>query len=163
MAWHDLYFYWLARQHDGRPPSRTDLDPPTQIPRLAPYLMMFDKVDGYFRPRLIGSEITRRAGRDNTGQLLDPQILEERGIPAFVILLQRVVDTREPVLYSVERDTQSAFGATGLLLPLAGPSGNIDMILGGMFYETSRTNQPSVDWVPGTLTQLSLRDMLDAK
>ncbi len=162
MAWRDLYFYWQARQRDGRPPSRADLDPPTQIPRLAPNLMLFDIVDGYFRSRLIGSEITRRAGSDNTGQRLDPRVLEERGIPAFVVLLQQVVDTREPVLYSVERDSQSAFGATGLLLPLSGADGAIDMILGGMFYESSRTNPPPVDWVPGTLTQLSLPDMLDA-
>ncbi len=124
---------------------------------------MFDIVDGFFRSRLIGSDITRRAGRDNTGQRLDPRVLEERGIPAFVLLLQRVVDTRRPILYSVERDSQSEFGATGLLLPLSGANGTIDMILGGMFYEANRINQPSANWVPGTLTQLSLEDMLAAK
>lgn len=163
MAWRDLYEYWLSHHRDGHPPRRADLDPPTQIPRLAPNLMMFDIVDGYFRSRLIGSEIVRRAGHDNTGQRLDPYTIPERGIPAFVILLQRVVDECEPILYSVERDSQSTFGATGILLPLAGKSGKIDMILGGLFYETSRTHPPPADWVPGTLTALSLPDMLAAK
>jgi len=37
------------------------------------------------------------------------------------------------------------------------------MILGGLFYDTSRTRQLSADWTPGTLTELSLEDMLGAQ
>jgi len=36
-------------QSDGRPPRRADLDPPLQIPRLLPNLMLIDAVDGHFR------------------------------------------------------------------------------------------------------------------
>jgi hypothetical protein len=160
MTWTDLYSYWQSRQSDGRPPRRADLDPPLQIPRLLPNLMLIDAVDGHFRMRLVGSEITRRAGRNTTGLRLDPQVIPERGVPAFVLFLQKAVETRCPVIYLVEKDSQSAFGATGLLLPLSGQNNDITMILGGLFFETSRDRELSANWTPGTLTELSLADML---
>jgi hypothetical protein len=64
---------------------------------------------------------------------------------------------------STRRSSQSAFGATGLLLPLSGQNNEITMILGGLFYETSRIRELSADWTPGTLTELSLADMLGAQ
>jgi hypothetical protein len=163
MAWRDLYSYWHGLQSDGRPPRRADLDPPLQIPRLLPNLMLIDAVDGHFQMRLVGSEITRRAGRNTTGLRLDPQVITDRGIPAFVLFLQKVVETRCPVMYMVERDSHSAFGATGLLLPLSGQNDEITMILGGLFYETSRIRELNADWMPGTLTELPLADMLAAQ
>jgi hypothetical protein len=66
-------------------------------------------------------------------------------------------------MYSVEPGSQTAFGATGLLLPLSGPNDEITMILGGLFYESSRIRELSMDWTPGTLTELSLADMLVAQ
>jgi hypothetical protein len=163
MAWRDLYSYWQGLQSDGRPPCRADLDPPLQIPRLLPNLMLIDAIDGHFQMRLVGSEVSRRAGRDPTGLRLDPLVITDRGVPAFVVFLQKTVDTRCPVLYSVEPGSQTAFGATGLLLPLSGPNHEITMILGGLFYDTSRTRQLGADWTPGTLTELSLADMLSAQ
>ena len=163
MAWRELYGYWHGLQREGRPPSRADLDPPLQIPRLLPNLMLIDAVDGHFRMRLVGSEVVRRAGRDPTGLRLDPLVITERGIPAFVGFLEKTVETRRPVIYSVERGDQTAFGAIGLLLPLSGPNHEIPMILGGLFYETSRIRQLNADWTPGTLTELSLTDMLAAQ
>jgi hypothetical protein len=163
MAWRELYSYWHGRQSEGRPPRRADLDPPLKIPRLLPNLMLIDAIGGYFRMRLVGSEVARRAGRDPTGVRLDPLVITERGVPAFVGFLQKTVETRRPVIYAVERGNQTAFGAIGLLLPLSGPRHEITMILGGLFYEASRIRQLSADWTPGTLTELSLADMLDAQ
>jgi hypothetical protein len=163
MAWRELYNYWQGVQNEGRPPHRADIDPPLQIPRLLPNLMLIDAVDGYFQMRLVGSEVSRRAGRDPTGLRLDPRVITDRGIPAFVGFLRKTVETRRPVIYSVERGEQTAFGAIGLLLPLSGPNHEITMILGGLFYDTSRTRQLSADWTPGTLTELSLEDMLGAQ
>jgi hypothetical protein len=34
--WRELYDYWLSRHMDGRPPSRDTLDPPIDLPHLAP-------------------------------------------------------------------------------------------------------------------------------
>jgi hypothetical protein len=163
MAWRELYSYWRGLESQGGPPSRADIDPPLQIPRLLPNLMLIDAIDGRFRMRLVGSEVARRAGRDPTGLNLDPRVITDRGVPAFVGFLQKTVETRCPVIYSVEPGSQTAFGATGLLLPLSGPDRDITMILGGLFYETSRIRGLSTDWTPGTLTELSLADMLDAQ
>jgi hypothetical protein len=163
MAWRDLYSYWQGLKIDGRLPSRADIDPPLRIPRLLPNLMLIDTIGGHFRMRLVGSEVARRAGRDQTGLRLDPLVLTERGIPTFVGFLQKTVETRQPVIYAVERGDRTAFGAIGLLLPLSGPNHDIPMILGGLFYETSRIRTLSADWTPGTLTELALGDMLDAQ
>lgn len=163
MAWRELYSYWHGLQSEGHPPSRADIDPPLQIPRLLPNLMLIDAVNGDFQMRLVGSEVSRRAGRDPTGLRLDPQVIRDRGIPAFVGFLQKTVETRSPVIYSVERGDQTAFGAIGLLLPLSGPDHEVTMIFGGLFYETSRMRALSTEWTPGTLTELSLADMLAAQ
>jgi hypothetical protein len=46
---------------------------------------------------------------------------------------------------------------------VSGQNNEITMILGGLFYETSRIRELSADWTPGTLTELSLADMLGAQ
>jgi hypothetical protein len=160
MAWRDLYFYWRDSHSDGRPPSRADLDPPLQIPKLLPNLFLMELVDAYFRVRLVGSEVSRRAGRDNTGQILDPTVMRERAIPAFSILLRRVAESRAPLLYSAGQGTLTNFGAIGILLPLVDRTDAVDMILGGLFHETKRTSAQSDYWDPGALTELPLAEML---
>jgi hypothetical protein len=160
MAWRDLYFYWRDSHRDGKPPSRADLDPPVQIPALLPNLFLMELVDAYFRVRLVGSDIVRRAGRDSTGQLLDPKVMPARAIPAFSILLRRVAETRVPLLYSAGPGTMTNFSAIGSLMPLVDRTDAVEMILGGLFYETKRTRAQNDYWEPGALTELPLAEML---
>ena len=49
MAWRELYSYWRGRHIEGRPPRRADIDPPIDIPKLLPNLIIFDCVGGHFR------------------------------------------------------------------------------------------------------------------
>src|SRR5277367_6750018 len=161
MAWRDLYLYWRDSHIDGRPPSRADIDPPFHIPKLLPYIMLVDFADGQFRMRLAGSELIRRRGHNNTGQAIDPETTPDRGTPAFVTFLGRVVETRAPVAYSVGRSDETAFGAIGILLPLVDRTGRVEMILGGVFYEANRISDLHDVWVPGALTELSLSKLLD--
>jgi hypothetical protein len=161
MAWRDLYQYWRGRHVGGRPPSRADIDPPLDIPKLLPNVMLVDLVGGHFRMRLAGSELIRRRGSDNTGQIIDPRTMPDRGVPAFVTFLERVMETRAPVIYSVGRSDETAFGAIGILLPLADRTGAVEMILGGVFYEPDRISGLHDLWVPGALTELSLTELLD--
>jgi hypothetical protein len=35
------------------------------------------------------------------------------------------------------------------------------MVLGGVFYRSTRTGESSEPWMPGALTELSLTDMLE--
>jgi hypothetical protein len=161
MAWRDLYIYWCDRHVDGHPPARADIDPPVQIPKLLPNIMLVDFVGGRFRMRLAGSELIRRRGHDNTGQAIDPDTMPDRGMPTFVVFLERVVETRAPVIYSISRSDVTAFGAIGLLLPLVDGAGEVEMILGGVFYEANRVSGLHDLWVPGALTQLSLSELLE--
>ncbi|MDB5397554.1 MAG: hypothetical protein JWM91_5060 [Rhodospirillales bacterium] len=160
MAWRDLYIYWRDSHRQGRPPSRADIDPPLQIPRLLPNLFLMELVGSHFRVRLVGSDIARRAGRDSTGQILDPTVMPERAIPAFAILLQRAAETCAPRLYSAGPGTQTNLRAIGILLPLVDRTNAVEMILGGLFYKATRTHGKGEQWDPGALSELSLAEML---
>jgi hypothetical protein len=161
MAWRDLYLYWQGSHIDGRPPARADIDPPFHIPKLLPNIMLVDFADGQFRMRLAGSELIRRRGRDNTGQIIDPRTAPDRGMPIFIAFLQRVVETQAPIVYLVGRSDETAFGAIGILLPLVDRTGKVEMILGGVFHETNRVSGLHDHWVPGELTELSLSELLE--
>jgi len=160
MAWRELYSYWRGCHVDGVAPGRADIDPPMDIPKLLPNIIIFDRVDGHFRIRLAGSEVVRRAGRDATGMILDREMMDYHGISTLIGFLGRVVATGEPVIYSVARGNDTAFGAIGILLPLAGADAKPDMVLGGVFYRSTRTGG-SEPWRPGALAELSLPDMLE--
>jgi hypothetical protein len=161
MAWRELYSYWRERHRDGAPPSRADIDPPIDIPKLLPNIIIFDRVDGHFRIRLAGSEVVRRAGRDATGLTLDKEMKDYHGIVTLLGYLGRVIETGEPVIYSVARGNDTAFGAIGMLLPLAGADGKPEMVLGGVFFRSTRIGDSSAPWTPGALTELSLPEMLE--
>lgn len=161
MAWRELYSYWRGRHVDGVAPSRADIDPPIDIPRLLPNIIIFDRVDGYFRIRLAGSEVVRRAGRDATGLILDKEMKDYHGIDTLLGFLGRVMATGEPIIYSVARGSDTAFGAIGILLPLVGADGKPEMVLGGVFFRSTRTGDSSEQWKPGALSELSLTEMLE--
>ncbi len=160
MSWRDLYIYWRSRHIDGRPPSRADIDPPVDLPQLLPNLLLLDRIDESFRVRLIGSEITRRGGRDDTGQIIDLKLLAAHGIPSLAGLLYRVIETRGPVIYSIGRTDTAAFGAIGIFLPLLDKTGAVEMILGGTFYELDKRHPMNDSWQPGAIAELSLTELL---
>jgi hypothetical protein len=160
MAWRDLYVYWRDRHVDGRPPSRADIDPPLEIPRLLPNLIMYDRLGGDFRVRLAGSEVVRRGGRDATRRMLTQDMPTYEGIVTLIGFLNRIFDTATPVVYSVARSDAGAFGAIGILMPLCRADGTVEMVIGGVFYRQIRSGASSEPWMPGALTELSLPDML---
>lgn len=160
MAWRDLYSYWRSRQVDGHAPSRAEIDPPVDIPKLLPNLIIYDRLDGDFRVRLAGSEVVRRAGRDATGLKLQ-EMITFHGIATLREFLGRVFESEAPLIYSVSRSDEDAFGAIGILLPLSGADRKVAMVLGGVFYRQSRIGMPAEPWKPGALTELSLSHMLE--
>jgi hypothetical protein len=156
MAWRDLLTYWRDRHVDGRPPSRRQIDPPIEIPELLPNLMILTPAEGGFRVRIAGSELVRRAGRDNTGIIITAEPSQPRGIPTFFEFLSLLSATRRPVLYAVSPGEHAAAGAVGLILPLIDGDNRVEMILGGLFYEPSPTRDLGGSWSPGALTLLNL-------
>jgi len=158
MAWRTLYSYWLDHHVDGRPPSRADIDPPLEIPRLLANLMLIDIEPTGFRSRLSGSELTRRAGIDRTGEIIDPARAPSKRGHEFVAFLGKVVETRSPVLYRVGPSARNVDGATVLLMPLAGSDESVGMILGGIFYDPGLIRDPTLTWEPGALRELVIPD-----
>jgi hypothetical protein len=61
--------YWLARKRDHALPLRGDFDPPLEIPRLIPNMIIFDVIREPldFVYRLIGSNIRTHLTQDLTG------------------------------------------------------------------------------------------------
>lgn len=161
VSWRDLLTYWRAKRIDGRPPSRADIDPPVEAPDLLPHLMLIDVVPEGFRLRLVGSELVRRAGVDNTGKTLDPAQMQGIGLPTFVEYLTRMKAERSPILYRASPSERSAIGATGLILPLCDKAGAVEMIIGCLFYEIDPVHDPGGAWDAGNLKELSLDDELD--
>ena len=64
LRWQDLYSYWQSKHVDGRPPSRRDIDPPTEIPPLAASLMLIEVIPDGYHYRLGGSTLRERLGAD---------------------------------------------------------------------------------------------------
>jgi hypothetical protein len=159
MSWRVLLGYWRDHHRDERPPSRKDLDPPLEIPRLLPNLMLLEPTDAGYRLRLVGSELARRAGSDNTGRVLKPDVMPDRGLPTFLGFLDTVMATSQPLLYGAYRDRQD-WDAIGLVLPLPGRNGEAGMILGGLFHDPNLIRDPGSVWQPGALVALSLEDEL---
>jgi hypothetical protein len=159
MTWRELYCYWRGRHIDGRPPSRADIDPPIDIPKLLANLIILDRVGAHCRIRLAGSDVVRRGGRDATGRTLEGDMMSYRRLVMLVEFLERVITTGEPVIYSVARGNDSAFAAIGILLPLT--SAEAGMVLGGVFYRTTRTGESSEPWTPGAFAELPLPHMLE--
>lgn len=160
MPWRELYVYWLDHHVDGRPPAHDDIDPSREIPHLMPNIMLLSVEHAGFRVLSAGSEMVRRAGYDNTGKLLDPVQMPERGAQTFIGLLAKVAATRAPVLYRVSRSVQSAFGAIAILLPLVDRAGSARMIVGGVFYEPGGERDAGNDWDPGAITELPFVEQL---
>jgi hypothetical protein len=63
------YAYWLARKGERALPARGDLDPPIEIPRLVPNIIIFDVLREPldFVYRLIGTKVRPHLMQDLTG------------------------------------------------------------------------------------------------
>ena len=66
---HAGHAYWLARARERALPSRGDFDPPLEIPRLIPNIIIFDVLHEPldFVYRLIGSKVRTHLMQDLTG------------------------------------------------------------------------------------------------
>jgi hypothetical protein len=62
--------YWSGKRGGDTLPSRTEIDP-VEMPRLLPYLMLIEVIDGRIRYRLAGTQVVANAGFDFTGRFLD--------------------------------------------------------------------------------------------
>ena len=123
--------YWTSKCADGRLPSRRDLDPPTEVPRLLPYIVLVDVAHDPldFRYRLVGTEVCNRVAADYTGvRLMD--LPHQRPGSRVWESATLVVEQRRPVFSDIpyvgaDPDVRRY---QDLLMPLSSDGHHVDMI-----------------------------------
>lgn len=137
--------YWQAKRGARPMPSRRDLDPPFEIPHLLPQLVLIevgrDPLD--FRYRLVGTAVTRCAGRDPTGMRFADLPHRQPGSRAWAAAL-RVATEGKPLLADrayVGPDPDMP-ACRDLYLPLSSDGERVDMILGLVEFEAPQPMMP---------------------
>jgi hypothetical protein len=140
-AWKQLYDYWLSKHVDGRPPGRHDLDPPVDVPRLIPNIMLIDVEGETLRYRLVGSAIWNRYGFDLTGTTIDsrnPAEAEWRDTLKTVCNDKVARLITSPVQGSADRLH------VAVALPLNASDGTACQILAGTFFAQEFGKNPRI-------------------
>lgn len=134
-----LEAYWRTKKGERRAPARADLDP-IEVPTLMPHLLLLDVEPGSHRVRfrLMGTAVTNGLGRDLTGRYLDELPLN-RTQRAMHEQYRRVAETAEPACSTWEytREDGRHLCLERLVLPLSSDGVTIDMLLGGVVFDTA--------------------------
>jgi hypothetical protein len=130
----ELFRYWSGKRREGLLPGRRDIDP-LELPRhLLPRVVLLDVIREAgacrFRFRLAGTGYVEVLGRDPTGVFYE-EIAPSAQAQLVIGVMQRIVDTREPVFFTgpltLPRKEYSMVKRLGL--PLAQDGRTVDMIL----------------------------------
>jgi hypothetical protein len=143
--WQELYRYWLSKHTAGQPPSRGDLDPVTEIPRLVANLMILEVVSVGYEYRLVGSEIVTLVGADLTNRPAGSSSKFSAIKTEWIAALDFVRDKRAPRLLFSSLGTQPAATNTVLVLPLRAAAGENMKILGALFRQGAFDAKLNVD------------------
>jgi hypothetical protein len=133
--WRQLYRYWQSKHVDGRPPSRADIDPITEIPRLVANLMIIDSAGDDFIYRFVGTEVVAQTGEDMTGRSAGVSRKYASIRPTWMAALETVRASRQPQLLVYRLGGQSTVRQAVLLLPLHAEPDAVFKILGGAFQD----------------------------
>ncbi len=133
--WQLLYRYWLSKRIGERPPSRQDIDPPIDIPRLVKNLMLMDVTPEGYRYRVLGSEVEERHGLYMTGQLFGSSGIDPKALADLRRAIDEVVVSQNPRILNAEIDPAMSARNTMLILPLVSADGQTSHIVIGSFYD----------------------------
>jgi hypothetical protein len=134
--WRQLYRYWLDKHVDGQPPSRADLDPVLEIPKLLRNLVLIDITPEGLVYRLVGSGIEAGVGEGMAGRKIGSSGKFQNVAKDWAEAIDFVRVNGKPRLLVARFDdrVQQASGVL-LFLPLTGPARETAMIMGGYFNE----------------------------
>jgi hypothetical protein len=155
----DLYRYWLAKRASRTMPARRDLDP-GDIPKLLPYLMIVDKIDGEFRWRLVGTAPVREIGRDPTGSFVGSNSTPESAAAAQAVY-ERVFTTAHPIFVTGEFKVKSGeiINMSLLTLPLSDDGAHVNMAVSALVARFNFHFTASTGWLKGLPVKLG--DVVD--
>jgi len=140
-AWKQLYDYWLSKHVGGRPPGRHDLDPPVDVPRLIPNIMLIDIEGEVLRYRLVGSAIWNRYGFDLTGTTIGGRNQAEA---EWRDTLKMVCDDQVARLITSPVDGHADRLHVAVAMPLCGDGGATSQILAGTFFAQEFAPNPRI-------------------
>jgi hypothetical protein len=132
----EIFLYWLERRPPDGVPDRGSIDPNSIPYKHLPNLFLYElEQEGRFLCKLIGTEIARVMGKDETGRYLD-EILEPVVAREKSKLFTHAVTSGRPIYYR-----HRALTARGecrlfsrILLPVSSGHGRIDQIFGMVQY-----------------------------
>ena len=132
----EIFRYWLERRPRGGVPDRGSIDPKTIPHEYLPNLFLYEyEPEGRFRCKLVGTDIARILGKDETGryldEILDPAVAKER-----LALFEQTVTSGRPVYYRYHaiagRGERRLFSR--ILLPVSSGWGKADHVFGMVRY-----------------------------
>ena len=129
-----LFEYWRSIFPETGWPGRQHFDP-LDIPELLGMLFLVDIVRDAgrlrFRYRLLGIEITKRAGRDMTGKWMEECFPDPNAFAMIERDYHQIIDTGTPHLgqFNILAPGREYIKANRLVLPMASDGENFDMFL----------------------------------
>jgi hypothetical protein len=135
IGWIDLLAYYRSLPREGDVPARDQFDPVVGVPRAVAHLTLYGVEPAGFRVRLVGTEVARRGGGPQLGQMLDEIEVASPILHAVRDALRRTIDERRPVLVHYRAQYDELVRWTSLYLPLAEAGGAVCAVVGGTFHE----------------------------
>ena len=129
--------YWQSKRAGRAMPARRDLDP-VDVPKLLPYVMLYDVLPAPldFRFRLIGTEARSLLSQDYTGKLFSELPGKGRGSIVWdnceQVVLTRAPFSRSPPYVGPERHLRHC---ENLLMPLSDNGSDVTMIVQVISFE----------------------------
>jgi hypothetical protein len=130
----DLLAYWEGLRPPGGLPGLADIDPVAMGDAVG-YVMLLEALpEGDFRYRLYGSRIAERSGFDMTGRRTSEVLPAKPAIPLFFGAVYRAATLRRAPVHTrhVPPSQIQVVDWRRLILPLAGPSGRVDFLVGNI-------------------------------
>lgn len=133
----EAFAYWRGKCAGRTMPARRDLDP-VEVPRLLPYIMLYDVLPAPldFRYRLIGTEARSILAQDYTGKLFSEVPGKGKGCVVWdnceQVVLTHMPFSRSPPYIGPERELRRC---ENLLLPLSDNGSDVTMIVQVISFE----------------------------
>lgn len=129
-----LHGHWADRCRDGRLPARSQFDPVDMRWAMGSIFLVEARPElEDFRYTLIGSEIVRNAGVDNSGRLVS-EVFGATGLALY----REIRDERRPIRVHGPMHWRNKLyrGHETLILPLADDGRTVDRFIGGMVFHS---------------------------